>query len=249
MRRDTLVGIMDDLLQVPSIPDKSLNGLQVEGRDQVHRVAVAVDACQATIDAAIQANAHMLLVHHGLFWGRCQRAVGMHGNRLRALFQADLNLYAAHLPLDTHPVLGNNAELVRLLGITEPRPFGDYHGVDLGFAGQIEPVAPATLARRLAEALGVEPRLLPFGPDPIRRLAVVSGGGSSVLPEAIADGLDALVTGEGPHETYCPAEEGHIHVFFAGHYATETLGVRALARWLEREHGIPWVFLDHPTGL
>ncbi len=249
MDRKTLTDWLDETLRTADISDQSLNGLQVEGRAEVSKLAVAVDACQATIDAAADAGAGMLLVHHGLFWGRCQTITGSHGRRIRSLLRQEVNLYASHLPLDAHPTLGNNAVLARLLRLQDRHAFGLYKGVEVGFGGSISATSPAQLAQRLRALLGSPPRLLAFGPDPIRRVALVSGGGASMLEQASDQGYDALITGEGPHSSYFQAEEGNLNAFYCGHYATETLGVKALASRIEEEFGLPWVFLDHPTGM
>lgn len=248
MTRDALVSWMNATLRVDAIADASLNGLQVEGREAVARVALAVDACQAIFDAAIAGNFDMLLVHHGLFWGASERVVGRHARRLRTLLAAELNLYAAHLPLDLHPDLGNNAELARLLAMRDRAPFGAYHGLDIGFCGEISPISVNALAARLEGALGGTARVLPFGAPIASRVGIVSGGGDYAMEEAMARGLDTLITGEGPHHRVSVAEEVGLNVIYAGHYATETVGVRALGAAIAREFGLEVEFIDHPTG-
>ncbi|MBN2800092.1 MAG: Nif3-like dinuclear metal center hexameric protein [Deltaproteobacteria bacterium] len=249
MKRDELVQWMNALLSVEAIGDVSLNGLQVEGRDEVTKVAVAVDACQHTLDAAVEAGAHMLIVHHGLFWGASERVVGPLARRLRSALCGGLNLYAAHLPLDVHPEVGNNAALARLIGLRDRSPFGGYHGVDIGFWGEVDPIPAQALAQRVGEALSGPIHLLPFGPAEVRRVGIVSGGGDYAIDEALSLGLDLLLTGEVLHQRYFLAEEGGLHVLAAGHYATETTGVRALGRLLAERHGLEVAFIDHPTGL
>ena len=211
---------------------------------------MATDACQATIDGAVAAGAQLLIVHHGLFWGQCEVIKGSHGKRVRAAILAGLNLYATHLPLDAHPKLGNNAWLARLLRLEERRPWGGDPARPIGVAGLLpEPTAPAALAGRLERLLNTQVRLMDYGPDPIRSVGIISGGAGSMVDRGLHDGLDAVITGEPRYGHFFLAEEGGINLLFAGHYATETLGVRGLGKFIEVEHGLPWVFLDHPTGL
>jgi dinuclear metal center YbgI/SA1388 family protein len=189
-------------------------------------------------------------VHHGLFWGACEPIVGVHGRRIRAAILGGLNLYASHLPLDAHREVGNNAELARILALDEVQPWGQYHGQDIAVAGRwYQPRPLQDLARALQAALDVIPRTLPFGPDPVRRVALVSGGGAELMDQAVAEGFELLVTGEAPHFRYHAARDARISLLLGGHYATETLGVQALGRRIEAEFRLPFVFLDHPTGL
>lgn len=250
MRRDDLVTWLDRLLATDTYSDSSRNGLQIEGREDVQRVAVATDACQATIEGAIATRADLLIVHHGLFWGACEPIVGVHGRRIRAAIQGGLNLYASHLPLDAHLEVGNNAELARILELREVAAWGRYHGQDIGLAGGWDqPRSLEGLARLLHQATGVTPRVLPFGPAEVRHVAVVSGGGADLLEQAAAEGYDLLVTGEISHQHFHAARDAGVSLLLGGHYATETLGVKALARRIEARFTLPWTFLDHPTGL
>ncbi len=250
MRRDDLIHWLDYILETGAWADASINGLQIEGCPEIERIAVATDACQATIDGAVAAGAQLLIVHHGLFWGQCEVIKGAHGRRIRAAVRADLNVYCSHLPLDAHPVLGNNARLGALLGLTGTQPWGGDPARPVGLRGALpEPLAPEALAARLESLLGAPVHLMPFGPDPIRSLGIISGAAGSMVDQGLHDGLDAVLSGEPRYGQFFLAEEGGINLLFAGHYATETLGVRALAQHIEAEHGLPWVFLDHPTGL
>lgn len=250
MRLDELAAYLDGFLRVSEVPDypPALNGLQVESSGEVRRVAVAVDAAQATVEAAVRAGADLLLVHHGLFWDGNQPVTGRRYRRLRALLEADVAVYAAHLPLDVHPEVGNNAVLARALGVEPRGSFGDYKGYPLGVWGELDTPRDA-LRERLEGLLGGRVHLVPGGPERIRRVGVVTGGAGSMVPAAVAAGLDAFVTGEGAHHNFFDAEEGGINLFLGGHYATETWGVRALARHLEEKFGLETVFIDHPTGL
>lgn len=251
MRLDTLTRYLDDYLRVAEeVADapEALNGLQVGNAGEITRLAAAVDMCEATVRLAIQQRADCLLVHHGLFWGGLRPLVGPAHRRVAALIQGNVALYAAHLPLDRHPEVGNNSVLARLLGVTVRAEFGSYHGAPIGVWGEYSGKRDE-LSWSLTKALGTAPRLLPFGPERVQRIGIVTGAGGSLIPQAAAAGLDTYVTGEGQHWTFFDAEELGINVFYAGHYATETVGVKALAEHVARKFDLPWVFLDHPTGL
>lgn len=247
--RDALVAYLDTYLDVAGWSDKSLNGLQVEGADRVSRVALATDTALATIGMAAEAGAQMMVAHHGLFWGRVEAVTGPLRARLAALLQAEISLYVSHLPLDAHPEVGNNAVLGRLLELEELEPFGRWGDRAIGVLGRLpEAVDRSTLAARLEALLGDRPDVLAFGGDTIRRVAVVSGAAADLIPEAAEVGADAFITGETSHTAYHQARERGINVLFAGHYATETLGVRALGDHLAERFGLETVFLDAPTG-
>ena len=251
MRLDELAGYLDDYLRLRdevADPPEALNGLQVANSGEVTRLAAAVDLCEATIQMADQERADCLLVHHGLFWGGLRPLVGPAYRRVAGLIARNIALYAAHLPLDRHPEVGNNAGLARLLGVAPRGEFGSYRGAPIGVWGELN-ASRDDLARTLTATLGATPRILPFGPSQVRRVGIVTGAGGSLIPQAAAAGLDTFVTGEGQHWTFFDAEELGINVFYAGHYATETVGVKALAEHVSRKYSIPWVFLDHPTGL
>lgn len=245
-----LVGFLDEYLRTDEVGDSqdALNGLQVENGGEVTRVAVAVDASAASIASAKERGCDLLLVHHGLFWGKQRRITGRWYRRLRTLLDGDIAVYAAHLPLDLHPVVGNNAVLARELGVKVKGRFGEYEGQEIGVWGELE-LKRETLTARLADLLGGPVRLLPGGPELIQRVGVITGGGGSLIQSALDAGLDAYVTGEGAHHTYFDALEGGLNVYYGGHYATETWGVKALAAELENRFGLPWDFLDLPTGL
>jgi dinuclear metal center YbgI/SA1388 family protein len=240
---------LDDLLRIGEVPDYpgALNGLQVESSGAVRRIAGAVDASQETIDAAVAAGANLLLVHHGLFWDGNQPMTGRRYRRMRSLLSSDTALYGAHLPLDVHPEYGNNVLLARELEIEIEGRFGDFQGEPLGFWGRLE-LRREALAARLDAVLGARVRLVPGGPERIRTVGVITGGAGGMIAAARDAGLDAFITGEGAHQHYFDAREGGINLLLGGHYATETWGVRALARHLGERFGVPWEFLDQPTG-
>lgn len=250
MKRDDLVSYLDEYLAVRDAPDYGENGLQVEGGEEVTRVAFAVDACQASIDAAAEAGAGMLVVHHGLFWGKPILVVGQHRRRVKRLLDGGCSLYAVHLPLDRHPEVGNNVQLARLLGLRVVGPLGEAFGHPVGvIAEPPAPVLRSDLVGRLTRGLGQEPMVLPAGPSEVLRAGIISGGAARQAAEAAAAGCDTYLTGETSHQNYHDAAELGINVIFGGHYATETLGLRALADHLASHHGLETVFIDLKTGL
>jgi dinuclear metal center YbgI/SA1388 family protein len=207
-----------------------------------------VDASIATVKLAIAAKADLLIVHHGLFWSPSHPWTGKRRELLQLLVENDLAVYSSHLPLDAHPRLGNNAQLCAALGLRNLKPFFESHGQTLGFKTQAN-ISRAELAKRLERATGVKPKLLPGGTEMCRKIGVVTGGAGAELKQAVAEGVDTFITGEGPHWTFSLAEELGVNVFYGGHYATETFGVKALAAELARKFKVPWGFLDHPSGL
>lgn len=245
-----VVAYLDEYLRVREVPDAphALNGLQLSSTGTVRRIAAAVDLCRATAEMAAEQGADLLLVHHGLFWGGLRPLTGREYRRLAALVTRDIAVYSAHLPLDLHPEVGNNVVLARQLGVSLRGQFGEEYGISIGVWGEVD-ISRAALEQRLAGLLGVVPRVLAFGPDGVRRVGIVTGAAGSMIAQAAAAGLDSFITGEGPHHTFFDAEELGLNVFYAGHYATETVGVKALAEHVGTRFDLPWTFLDHPTGL
>jgi dinuclear metal center YbgI/SA1388 family protein len=247
---------LDAVLRTREVPDYggAVNGVQLANRGGVRRVAAAVDLSRATVDGAVRDGASLLVVHHGMFWGGAQPVVGAAYERLRTLLAHDVAVYASHLPLDAHPTLGNNVLLARALGLEPAGGFARYKTVDVGVSGDAD-VATEELARRaaaFAAGHGGSVRHTPLAPGRrTRRWGLCTGAGASsdTLREAAERGLDTLVVGEGPHHTAVDAQERDIAVIYAGHYATETLGVQAVARELESVFGVPWSFVEAPTGL
>jgi dinuclear metal center YbgI/SA1388 family protein len=245
-----VVRYLDEYLRIAEVPDSetALNGLQVENSGRVRRLAVAVDASARTVHETVRRGCDLLLVHHGLFWDGNRPLTGRRYRKLQPLLQHDVAVYSAHLPLDVHPEVGNNAVLAKALGLTVEGHFGEYRGVEVGVWGTLE-LKREVLAARLDDVLGCRVLMLPFGPEVVRRVGILTGGGGSMIDAAVSAGLDAYITGEGAHHTYFDAEEGALNVFYGGHYATETWGVQALGAHLEARFGIEWEFIDHPTGL
>jgi dinuclear metal center YbgI/SA1388 family protein len=252
-----VVDALDAELRTREVPDYAgaVNGLQLANAGGVTRVAVAVDFSRAAAEGAVAAGADLLVVHHGMFWAGAQPIVGPAYARLRALLAHDVAVYGSHLPLDLHPTLGNNALLARELGLAPDGGFARYKTIDVGVSGSAEvPTADlATRAAAFAERWGGSVRHTPIAPPGrvTRRWGICTGAGASsdTLREAEERGLDTLVVGEGPHHTAVEAAERGVVVIYAGHYATETLGVRALGAWLETRFGLPWSFVGEPTGL
>jgi dinuclear metal center YbgI/SA1388 family protein len=247
---EQVFGFLDDLLELPGTPDYpgAWNGVQVECQGPVRRVAAAVDASMATIQGAVAKGADLLLVHHGLFWNPDPRLVGPAYRRVRRLLESGMGLYSAHLPLDAHPEIGNAAVLARSVGVEVEGHFGEAKGVSIGWWGTLEEDRDAFVAR-VASAVQGPVQLIPGGPQRVARVGVVTGAGGSFIRDAAAAGLDTLLTGEGAHHTFTEAMEHGINVLYAGHYATETWGVRALAQRLESAFGLPWDFIHVPSGL
>lgn len=245
-----LVDVCDRLLKTDQFGDwdGAHNGLQVQNSGRVSRIAAAVDARIATVRMASEAGADLLLVHHGLFWSPQHPWTGPHYDLLRLLLQANLAVYSSHLPLDAHPKLGNSAQLARALGLRALVPFFEAKGQTVGFRSTTR-LSRTELTRRLSAATGSRPVVLPGGPAECRQVGVVTGGAGAEIRDAARLGVDTFITGEGPHWTAALADELGINVLYAGHYATETFGVKALAAHLSRRFRIPWQFLDCPTGL
>ena len=228
--------------------DGAVNGLQVQNSDLVSGIATAVDASLATVKMAVASKADLLIVHHGLFWSLRQPWTGKNYELLRLLIENNLAVYSSHLPLDAHPRLGNNAQLCTALGLKNLKPFFESHGQTIGFKS-IAKISRKELATRLEKAVGVKSKLIPGGEVICKKIGVVTGGAGAELKQAAAEGVDTFITGEGPHWTFALAEELGVNVFYGGHYATETFGVKALAAELSKKFKLPWTFLDHPTGL
>ncbi|ASJ06277.1 Nif3-like dinuclear metal center hexameric protein [Thermococcus pacificus] len=250
MNRDELVAFLDEYLQISAYPDKSSNGLQVEGKEDVERVAFAVDTTLKTIERATKAKADMLIVHHGMIWGGLNYITGVHYKRLKALFESGLNLYVAHLPLDAHPEVGNNVELLKLLGLEPKGSFGEYRGLSIGYWGEFdEPQPIEKVAQVIAEKLDTTVKTYEFGEREIKAVGAVSGAGAFALEEAWRKRIDLLITGEFGHADYLTAIDLPQSVLVAGHYKTETLGVKALMGLLKGRFGLDAFFIDEPTGL
>ena len=244
----TLVEETDRYLNVARITDYCPNGLQVEGRPQVRRIVSGVTASQALLDAAVAAEADVVLVHHGYFWkNEDPRVIGMKQRRLKTLLNHDISLLAYHLPLDVHEEVGNNVQLARLLGLAIEGPLEPDNPRSVGLVGSLEPpLAPVDFMRLVHEKLGREP-LMVEGEGPIRRIAWCTGGAQGYIDKAIAAGVDAYLTGEVSEPTVHSARENGVSFFAAGHHATERYGVQALGDYLARRFAIEHLFIDCPN--
>jgi dinuclear metal center YbgI/SA1388 family protein len=244
------VRYLDDLLRTREVGDfpQAMNGLQVENSGGLTRVGAAVDATEAVIREAAQAGVDFLIVHHGLFWSGAQRVTGAAYRKMRLLMEADMAVYSAHLPLDIHPEIGNNALLAAALGLENGVPFFSTAGQNAGLKFEAE-VSREVLRDHLERAVGGPVHLAPGGPVLARRVGIVTGGAGGDVAKAAEAGVDTFITGEGPHWSYTAAEELGVNLFYAGHYATETFGVKAAAELVSGKFALPWQFIDHPTGL
>ena len=251
-----LVRHLDELLETDRIPDypNAVNGLQLANSGTVSKVAAAVDFSSASVAGAVREGADCLLVHHGMFWSGLEPVRGPAYERMKQLVENDVAVYASHLPLDRHEHLGNNVLLAAELGLSPSGGFARFQTIDIGVRGEAD-MDTADLAARaaaFATSRGGSLRTTPIGAGRrTRRWAICTGGGASAdtLREATEHGIDTLIVGEGAHWTAVHAADNDLVILYAGHYATETLGVRALAQHVTQKFSIPWVFLEHPTGL
>jgi dinuclear metal center YbgI/SA1388 family protein len=245
-----LVDYCRDLLRVREIEDwpNALNGLQIENSGAVTRIGAAVDASTRTIDSAIEHGINFLIVHHGLFWPGLQPITGGRRRMLERAFEHDLALYSAHLPLDVHSVLGNNAKLASALGFENTELFFEQKGQCVGLKVKAQ-VSREELAHKLERSLGSPVKLFASGPEQTKTIGLITGGAGSEIYAVAQEGIDTFITGEAPHWAAVAAEELGINLFLGGHYATETFGVKALAAHLADRFDLPWEFLDFPTGL
>ncbi len=247
-----IVSHINSTLRIAELPDYSnaVNGLQLESRKrEVTRIAAAVDATLPVVKKAIATGADMLIVHHGMFWSGLQPWTGSAFERMSMALENQLAIYSAHLPLDVHPVLGNNACIARALQLTPSGGFLEYKGMSVGVTCEAALTLDEIVSRFTTALDGGRVHVCAGGPRVTKKIGISSGGSGSEIAAAAKAGVDTFITGEGPHWSYTLAEELGINVLYGGHYATETFGVKALAAHLEQQFGIPWQFVDHPTGL
>jgi len=241
---------LEELLGPERFEDYCPNGLQVPGRAEVARIATGVSAHVELFELAAAERADLLLVHHGLFWGPGPGPIDAAlKRRLQILFDAEISLVAYHLPLDAHPELGNNALLARALGAEDHRPFARHHGEPIGVLAELpgEGLPCEELFTRVRDVTSREPLVFEAGPARVSRLAIVSGAGADYLAEAAASGAEALITGEPAERSMAQAREAGLHLIAAGHYATETFGVRRLGEHLAERFDLSHTFLDIPN--
>jgi len=243
---------LNKTLRIAELPDYSnaVNGLQLENRSgKVTRIAAAVDATLPAVKKAIATRADLLIVHHGMFWSGLQPWTGGTFERMKLALENGLAIYSAHLPLDVHPTLGNNACIAKAMQLTPSGGFLDYKGMAVGVTCEAELPLDDVLARFTTALDGGRVHVCAGGPRITKKIGISSGGSGSEIAAAAKAGVDTFITGEGPHWSYTLAEELGINVLYGGHYATETFGVKALSAHLEQQFGLPWCFVDHPTGL
>lgn len=249
--RDEIVSHLDELLDASGFDDHGPNGLQVPGAEDVELVATGVSASLELFERAAGGGAQLILCHHGLFWDFQPRSLTIAmKRRLELLFTHGISLAAYHLPLDAHPETGNNALLCEALGLERGDPFGSHRGRTIGFVGRSqEGITLGDLRERCRSALGQDPFVWEAGPEVVHRVGVVSGAAASMLPEASRKRLDAFLTGEPAEHVMADAREAGIHFIAAGHYATETLGVRRLGELVAARFGVEHRFIDVPNPI
>ena len=249
MKVKELKRYLDDFLNIKAIDDYSMNGLQVgqENKD-ITKVAFSVDASLEFFNKAAKSGYNFLIVHHGLFWGENFPITGIHYKRFKVLIDNELNLYAAHLPLDLNPTLGHNAEMAKKLKLENIEPFGIYKGISIGFKGNFQNSKSINEIKKIFDRLFGKYDFLVMGKKKIKSIAIVSGGAASLIPEAIENDIDLYVTGEPSHSMYHIIKEAKLNVIFGGHYKTETFGLLALQKQIEKQFHLKTKFFDIPTG-
>jgi dinuclear metal center YbgI/SA1388 family protein len=251
-RREEIIDWCDELLDAAGWEDYGPNGLQVPGAEEVTTVATGVSAHRELLERAVDAGAQLLLAHHGLFWSSQPRALTVQmAERLRIALSANLSVAAYHLPLDAHREIGNNALLCRELGFEpDPQPFAEVRGRPIGMIGRsLDGYELAALVARVSTLTGREPLVFDAGPSTVRSIGIVSGGASSQISDAVAAGLDAFLTGEPSEHAMADATEGRLNFIAAGHYATETLGIRRLGELTAEHFGLEHRFIDVPNPI
>ncbi len=245
--KNTLIEALNEKLAIKAFSDYSNNGLQVDSvKSEIKKVCSGVDATLPFFEAAVKAGADLVICHHGISWGDSLKQItGVNFKLINSLISNKVALWACHLPLDAHPELGNNALLARTIGLESITPFGQYHGNTIGFAGEFKtPVSRDDFVRLIKEKISPRVDIHPFGKETIKSVAIISGGGSGNLQEAIDLGYDAFLTGETNLQVYNACLQSEMNMFIAGHYATERFGIRAVGEWIAETFGIEHEFID-----
>jgi dinuclear metal center YbgI/SA1388 family protein len=245
-----IVEYADKYLRISEVGDSenALNGLQVENSGRVTKIGAAVDASTCVLREAAKRKIDLLIVHHGLFWSGLQPVTRALHRQLKIAFDHDIAVYSAHLPLDVHPVVGNNARLTASLGLKSSERFLEYKGQPVGLKSRAS-VSRDALVRKLEKSVSGAVKAFRFGPKQTRVIGIITGGAGGEIHRVAAEGIDTFITGEAPHWAAVAAEELGINLLLGGHYATETFGVKALAAHLSKRFKLPWEFIDCPTGL
>ncbi len=242
-----ITNFLDEYLKIFNYPDSSINGLQVEGISEIEKIAFAVDASIQSFTYALEVEADMLFCHHGILWKGTDRVVGLLKDRLKFLLENELSLYAAHIPLDAHFEIGNNAMILRCIDVEPEEKFGEYHGIKIGYAGYANTEFEEILEK--FESRFGEIGYMKFGGDEIEKVAAISGRGAGYIGEAKRHGIHLRITGEIEHSAYHLARDAEINVIYLGHYNSETFGVKALMNVVSDKLGIETEFIDIPTEL
>ena len=245
-----IIHFLDEELKITTVPDYpgAMNGLQIENGGKVTRVASAVDASLPVFEKAIEAQADLLIVHHGMFWQGAQQITGAMYRKLKLALDAGMAVYSAHIPLDIHPVLGNNRLLADALGMFDAEPFFDWKGIQLGLMQKLD-IDLESLRDRLCIAVGGDVHTCPGGSADVGVVGLITGGAGTEVAAMAEQGVNTFITGEGPHWSYPLAEELGLNLLYGGHYATEIFGVKRLGERLAKDFTISCNFIDHPTGL
>ena len=245
-----IVNYTNDFLRVREIGDwdNALNGLQIENSGGVSRIGASVDASTRVLTAASKQNVDLLIVHHGLFWQGLRPVTGVLRRQLKVAFENDIALYSAHLPLDLHPQLGNNAQLAAALGLKSNQPFFEEKGQLIGVKARVS-LPCDELDRKLQKALSGPVKAFTYGPKKTGTIGIITGGAGSEIYNVAQEGIDTFITGEAPHWAAVAADEIGMNLMLGGHYATEVFGVKALAAHLSERFKVPWAFIDYPTGM
>jgi len=245
-----IVSYANDFLRIREINDwdNALNGLQIENSGNATRIGAAVDVSTRVLEAATKQNVDLLIVHHGLFWSGLQPVTGVLRRQLELAFESNIALYSAHLPLDLHPQVGNNAQLAAALGLKSNQPFFEEKGQLIGVKAHTS-LPRDELDRKLQKALDGPVKAFMFGQKKTGTIGIITGGAGSEIHKVAQEGINTFITGEGPHWAAVAAEELGMNLLLGGHYATEVFGVKALALHLSKRFKIPWAFIDCPTGM
>jgi dinuclear metal center YbgI/SA1388 family protein len=250
VKREKIVKFLNKYLEIDLIKDRSMNGLQVEGKDNIEKIALGVSANEQLFIKAVDAKADMLIVHHGMFWGESFPIKGFARERLWTLLKSNMNLLAYHLPLDKHPVVGNNAQLIKLFDVKHSEPFANYKGTTIGYKAELKkPLKIEHIIALLKKHLGSQPISHSFGKKNISKIGVVSGGAADMMYQGIDEDLDLFITGETSEFVQELARETKMNFIAAGHYNTETLGVMALSKLLKDQFDVKTQFIDVPNSI
>ncbi len=245
MDREKLLDFLNKELASEKFEDDSQNGLQVEGRKEIKSVLFSVSASLELIKKAVELKADAVIVHHGLLWGKEQRITGSYAKKIKLLLENGINFFAWHLPLDAHKKLGNNINIVKLFPVSKIEPFGEYRKNMIGFKAEFKKgLLSEKVFRIIREKINPKALILPFGPEKIKRIAVISGGGQGMFSQAVREKSDLYITGEASEQCYETAREEKIHFAAAGHYATEKFGVKALEKMIAEKFKLKTFFYD-----